>query len=444
MLVLEYINIAHATDRLPRDSRSDINPRLGLAGEIGSLLTQLKKEVRDRGETALATKQAVNDELGDIIWYAVTVANRAGLDFQKDVLFGHLDRLRRGHLAIEHAAPHISRSELEPGGRIDRDLTRLGLSAVETFSAYQGLVVLTSKLWGDKAALAPYLVQIWKNSGTLLTLALKTRRGETEDKLPVAKALGAILWYVAAFAHLYGLPLNDVVSQNASKIVSAFPSNAQKVRTPLFDNDVELNPLEQFPRQFNVDFVAHGNDSAVMLINGVRVGDPLRDNAYKTSNNDIDGYRFHDSIHLAFAAILGWSPVMRNLLMRKRKSQPAVDDAEDGARARIVEEMIAKIAHTHAVGHDRDKLFDEKRYINLNLLKTFVDLAEGLEVAGGRIGKPACKYWEWEEAILSGFKIYNQLRRHGGGRIFVDLINRAVSFTPLEKGQGTRVPVAEP
>ena len=61
---------------------------------------------------------------------------------------------------------------------------------------------------------------------------------------------------------------------------------------------------------------------------GKFIGDSLSDNAYVD-----DGYRFHDVMHLAHMAVLGWSPVMRNLLKLKRKSQPTIDEVEDGARA---------------------------------------------------------------------------------------------------------------
>ena len=86
MRITEYVAVARKTDKLPKDIRDEINPRLGLAGEIGSLLTQLKKEVLGNKPTADATRTAIKDELGDIMWYAVTIAHRANVDFQKDIL----------------------------------------------------------------------------------------------------------------------------------------------------------------------------------------------------------------------------------------------------------------------------------------------------------------------------------------------------------------------
>ena len=43
---------------------------------------------------------------------------------------------------------------------------------------------------------------------------------------------------------------------------------------------------------------------------------------------------FHDVFHLAYAAVLGWSPTTRALLKIKRKSRPEIDENEDGARAK--------------------------------------------------------------------------------------------------------------
>jgi hypothetical protein len=54
----------------------------------------------------------------------------------------------------------------------------------------------------------------------------------------------------------------------------------------------------------------------------------MADNAYERA-----GYRFHDVFHLAFAAVLGWSPITRALLKRKRKSSPEVDEVEDRGRS---------------------------------------------------------------------------------------------------------------
>jgi hypothetical protein len=56
-----------------------------------------------------------------------------------------------------------------------------------------------------------------------------------------------------------------------------------------------------------------------MTVNGFRVGDPLTDNAWSET-----GYRWHDTLHLAHAACLGWSPVFRG----QHRRQPRVHDPQ--------------------------------------------------------------------------------------------------------------------
>ena len=192
--------------------------------------------------------------------------------------------------------------------------------------------------------------------------------------------------------------------------------------------------------------------------NGIRIGDPLKDNAYKLEKRkkkkgkhkteddprrEIDGYRFHDSVHFAFVAILGWSPVMRGLMKRKRKSSKDVDDADDGARAQVVEEMIVKLAHSYAVGIDKRKLLDDEEIVTFDLLKRIKILADGLEVTGARKGAKSVEYWEWAEAILAGFHVYNKLRRKGKGRLRVNLTERRIDFFELKEDEENIFPFKE-
>ena len=71
-----------------------------------------------------------------------------------------------------------------------------------------------------------------------------------------------------------------------------FPPEKYRIPTPLFDDDQQLE-YERFPRVFDVDFVSIDKDTAIMLINGLQVGDPLKDNAYQLDVGPeglIDGY----------------------------------------------------------------------------------------------------------------------------------------------------------
>src|SRR5258708_7580526 len=54
-------------------------PLLGLFGEVGSLLSALKKKQRDRA-SYLGYEDSVIEEFGDVLWYFSNIAGRASLD----------------------------------------------------------------------------------------------------------------------------------------------------------------------------------------------------------------------------------------------------------------------------------------------------------------------------------------------------------------------------
>ncbi|MDA2927897.1 hypothetical protein MYX78_11835 [Acidobacteria bacterium AH-259-G07] len=143
------------------------------------------------------------------------------------------------------------------------------------------------------------------------------------------------------------------------------------------------------------------------------VGDPLTDNA-----REDDGYRFHDVFHLSYAAILGWSPIIRTLLKVKRKSEPTTDEVEDGARAKIIEEMISTLVYTYARQHN---YLDGIPRLDYHLLKTIQALVADREV---RVRSLA----DWEQAILTGYEVWRKVRDRHGGTVRVDLFQRRLEL----------------
>lgn len=365
MKVSDYLEIAEKTDNLeplePDNTNYKIAPIWGLAGEIGELLTELKKMVREPDRIDRESKKRIKEELGDILWYTATIARRAGLNFQSDVLFANLQRVAENPGLY---LPLVDDDDA-PGKELQEAIKKDGERTVETFKSYQDHAAKSAMFDKRDEAIVVYLGRIWKNSGELLEeLELDTPDFSKEERQIVSQTLGDVLWYVAGFATLYDLNLNDIAEENSKKAWSKFAPGGERVPTSPYD--IDFPPREQFPRQFDVIFApAPSNDEqAVMLINGFRIGNPLRDNAYQPVSDDessgmdasgqelnrvpeIEGYRFHDAIHFAFVAILGWSPVMRGLMRFKRKKRKEIDDAEDGARAQIVEEMIVKLAHSY-------------------------------------------------------------------------------------------------
>jgi hypothetical protein len=179
---------------------------------------------------------------------------------------------------------------------------------------------------------------------------------------------------------------------------------------------------ERLPRQFSVTFSERRNGAQVLvriMVNGVIIGDTLTDNAHKD-----DGYRFHDVFHLAYAAVLGWSPVVRGLLRRKRKSDVRIDEIEDGGRAAVVEEAISILVFNEAAQRG---WFKEESSVDIGLLKTIIRLTAGLEVQ-------RCTAKQWKAAILQGYAAFNQLQRLHGGRVEVDLDKQTLQFFALDSG----------
>ena len=172
----------------------------------------------------------------------------------------------------------------------------------------------------------------------------------------------------------------------------------------LFDDDYPR--WEQLPRRMDVWIREETPGTAVTLIDGTQAGDPLRDNRYED-----DGYRFHDVFHIAYAAILGWSPTIRAFLRRKRKSNPGADEVEDGGRARVIEEGISAMVFSHA---ERRNFLADDEEISRQLLRTIMDMTAHLEVR-------ARTEADWERAIRAGFRAWRQVRSQGGGHLQADL-----------------------
>ncbi|MGN7812116.1 nucleoside triphosphate pyrophosphohydrolase family protein [Flavobacterium sp. 22076] len=64
---------------------SSIVPFLGIIGEIGSVLTQLKIKLRD-GKSYKVYKQKLSEELGDVLWYLSTIATQNSLSLDEIAL----------------------------------------------------------------------------------------------------------------------------------------------------------------------------------------------------------------------------------------------------------------------------------------------------------------------------------------------------------------------
>lgn len=429
MLIRQYAVRADAFDlsknRDPGERR-DI-ALYGLAGEVGSLAAAVKKKLLAAGRQSWnEPDRHIKEELGDSLWYvfALAQATGEGIDFvASDV-----------RTLLQEVGGQGDRSERvrgELGPRAEQFVSEAPgfLAAWKTDTAtlddYQRLAYLTRRT-GDDQLVEVCLVVLQQLLAELFRPGLPAIEKQLNTRLVERSAgvlLGETLWHLAALASLYGLSLEDVARANLAKLDGRFGRGHP---TPLHDESCPQ--AERFPRRFQVAFVPIGPRRSRMYLNGrTRLGDDLTDNSYSE-----DGYRFHDAMHLALAAKLGWSPVLRRLMGRKRRSDERLDEVEDGARAAIVEEAVIKIIHAEGVRREAlgsrqqpgsQPLFSAGGDVSFALLRSLGDLVAGLEVAANR-------QWEWEDAILCGFELFHTLRKRGRGTVSIDLDARSLVFEP--------------
>lgn len=293
------------------------------------------------------------------------------------------------------------------------------------FDEYQEQAKLTDQrpLGGEdlKALMLP-LLGLAGETGSLLTHYKRYFRdgeGYVFFRQRIAEELGDILWNVSNIATKAHLRLDDIACGNLFKIRDRWLTSSEGAGEKLYDEDFPA--AERFPRQFTLDVKTapdpSGTQRTVLTLAGRPFGDVLSDNADKE-----DGYRYHDVFHLAFLAVLGWSPVLRGkgFFNCKRRSNPGVDEIQDGGRAAVIDEAIAALIFVEA---RKNNFYAGVDTVEYGVLRTIKELTSHLEV--GR-----CTMRQWEATILDGFRVWRELRKHGNGQIIGSLIERSIRFEP--------------
>lgn len=240
------------------------------------------------------------------------------------------------------------------------------------------------------------------------------RDGEAHQlfKERIAEELGDILWYISNVAEKFNLKLSDIAVENLKKTQGRWG----KPTSEEVNFDAGYGETESFPRRFEVELSevdSDGKKKIRMKVDGKQVGHDLTDNS-----DDPDGYRFHDVFHLSQIAVLGWSPVIRGLMKRKRKSNPKADEVQDGGRAVVIDEGVVALVFEYAKGH---KWLEGVKDLDYHLLRTIKEITSFLEVRERSAG-------EWQKAILLGYEVWRQVVENGGGRFSVDLDERSMTF----------------
>lgn len=383
LTIADYAARASETDQRS-DGGSLSFPLLGLFGETGSLLSEVKKKQRDRA-SYLGYAGAVVEELGDVLWYLSTVAARGGIALTD--IFAEATPPPRGKhrskgevLTFAAVQPAIMARTTEPTEAFERTLLKLagdvGLLVIDQEAGR--LIDSPSALLARLSAITRTLIQAANEAGVTLEAAAVKNLAKTADRWPRER--------------IYPAPL-----------------------------DANSDPEERLPRDLTIEIFerqVRGQTYVFQRCNGINIGDRLTDNAMTA-----DDYRFHDVFHYAHVAVLTWSPVIRALLRLKRKSDPQIDDAQDGARATLIEEGITTWIFGQAMELD---LFAnmERGGLPFDLLKHVRQFVAGYEAE-------RCPLWLWEEAILQGYKAFRFLREHRRGRVHIDMNNRQLSIEPL-------------
>lgn len=394
LTIATYAARAQETDRFTDATDRTTKLAFGFFGEIGGLLAALKKVTRDR---LLKTETDVaGEEIGDALWYLIALSNTHALGPQA-VGLACMTWLRK----------RFSEAEGDVEGEVD-------------FRQIDGLIAIHGRTL----------------EGERLDLLAELARGSAEvvGRAPVSQLalgapshtdlLGRLLALLALVAGAFMLKLEDVARDNILKTHGRWPGSNPTYH-PLLDD--EFPPHERLPRAFEIEFIERKTlrgTYVVQRLSGVNVGDPLTDNSHEP-----DDYRFHDVFHLAYVAHLGWSPVIRALLKLKRKSSSAVDENEDGARAMIIEEGIATWIFNHATHRDLYEGIAHGK-LDYGLLKQVHGMVRGYEVA-------ACPLWQWERAILEGFRVFRELRKpeNRGGTVTVDMNKHTLEFASRTKAE---------
>ncbi len=381
LTIAQYQRLAATTDRTANAPNAGLDfPFLGLFGEAGSLLSELKKKQRD-ADSYVGYESSVVEELGDVLWYFAALASRAKID-------------------LSQLAHDLNRSEKT-------------IPAEITFSQLQSTASNDGR--GHQADFEQTLIRLAGETGKLAT-DFSDGAISSDSELALRHLTPIFIALIDASCDAE-VSLAQAAHGNLAKIFDRWPP--KRVYPPLFDaGDV---PEEQLPRRIEMHiFEREVNDQTYVFLRckGINIGDRLTDNKLEK-----DDYRFHDVFHLAYAAILGWSPVMRSLFRVKRKSKPEIDEAEDGARAKLIEEGVSTWIFNYA---EKLNFFETVKSVDYGLLKAVRTLVTGYEAERRPL-------WMWEEAILKGYEMFRAMRKHRRGVVIADLDERSISFEEMDE-----------
>ena len=274
----------------------------------------------------------------------------------------------------------------------------------------KGLLIVLLGLASEAGGLLEQYKKVLRDGQSMATF-----RGSAKTEL------GDVLWYLANCCTHLGHDAGDVAEMNLEKVRARYGAATDSCSVLLGELDQEFPEAERLPRRFTATFTAtsvENRPTVLTKFDDETFGSPLNDNCMVD-----DGFRFHDAFHFGLAACLGWSPVLRRQIGRKRRSDKWVDDNEDGARAASAEEIVVLLMHNF--GKKNGELVGLTQ-ISSTFLEELRSHVEPHEV---RVATAS----DWERAVLMCWSVYRSLRDYNGGTLIGDLDARSIAFRPPEE-----------
>jgi NTP pyrophosphatase (non-canonical NTP hydrolase) len=366
--LIEYETAIKKTDRFSKDELTPVI--LGLFGEVGSIMSATKKYRREK-KAYVGYKEAVEEEFGDALWYFTAICRRFDLSIA-DVFESAFDANDIKTIAASDNEDSPLSQTITPAqvDNLDKTLIKLGTITAD-------------------------LLNINKNTDNNFETLVKFARVYIES------------------LHSIELSFAKVARGNIKKTIGRFEIPELSM---LPDFDIDFPTEEQLPRKFEIEISERKSGQSYLKWKGVFLGSPLTDNIL-----DPDGYRFHDVFHLAFVAILHWSPTFRALIKHKKKRDSVFDEAQDSGRAIVVEEGLTAWLYSYSKGLD---YFEGHDSVSFDVLKTIEKFVSGYEVQD-------CPLKLWEDAILQGYAVFRKVQQNNGGIVIGDRSKRTLEYRLL-------------
>ncbi|MGM8891768.1 hypothetical protein ACS8FA_13035 [Psychrobacter sp. 1Y1] len=364
-----YIKLVKETNKFTSD-KALFGAQMGLFSEVGSLVSLLKKKLLNNDSND-HSNELVIEEMGDIFWYFTLITIVESIDLYE--LINDIDPYDKHESTI-----FITGIKTRPFIKV-----KSKESISDTQLLFNDLIIHTTSLSKDTTS---------EKIERFLNIYLK-------------------------MMEFLNLDLLSIVENNTFKIRNRFVP-IEELYLPLLSFDSTFSKDEQLPVEFEVHIVEKPNGKAYLKWNDVFIGSALNDN-----HQENDNYKYHDVFHLAFAAILHWSPTFRALIKHKRKSDPSLDETQDSGRPIVIEEGLS--AWLFSISKQRGIDFTKESSISYDLLKTIQIFIRGYEVE-------KCPLQLWVKAIIQGYTVFNQVVANKGGIIIGNRRERTLGFKKLD------------